>query len=227
MTCRDNERVLILLPPSEGKTAASTGDPCDLARLSFAEALHAARQRQWRRQPPGVRRTPAAPAHSVYSGVLYAAFDYPSLTSVAKRRADASTVVVSALFGAVRLHDRIPAYKATMSNAVWRRPLTEALESVCDGVVVDCRSSTYAGAFVPPRESTVAVRVFKESAGKRTVITHMSKHYRGLIARLLAQTAGSPRTPEHVARIVSEHWRCELNEPAGKQPWELHVIVDT
>ena len=215
----------ILLPPSEGKTAPASGPACDLATLSFHQHLGPIRARQWRLQPAAVRRAPSAPAHSVYSGVLYAALDYPSLSVAARRRADRSIVIVSALFGALSLADRVPAYKATMTTALWRPSITEALDAEPAAVVVDCRSSTYLGAYAPPRERTVAVRVFKQSGRQRSVITHMSKHYRGLVARALVQSARTPRTVEAVAQIVSRDWTCELTEPTEKQPWLLDLIV--
>jgi len=220
--------MLILLPPSEGKSAPTDGAACDLDSLSFAQHLHAARRKQWRAQPAAVRRAPAAPAHEVYSGVLYAALDRASLAAPARRRADASVVVISALFGALRLTDAIPAYKATMSNAVWRAPVTAALaKEAGDGLVVDCRSSTYAGAFTPAAQSTVALRVFKQAGSARSVITHMSKHYRGLAARMLCAAPRAAKSPTEVAQILSQQWPSELHEPAGSSPWLLDIIITT
>ena len=218
--------MLILLPPSEGKTQPATGSACDLASLSFAEHLHRTRLAQWKAQPASVKRAAAGPAHEVYSGVLYAALDYASLKAAAQRRAENSIVVFSALFGAVRLTGEIPAYKATMSNAVWRTPLTAALSPLASsGVTVDCRSTTYAGAFTPPTNSTVAVRVFRQSGKMRTVITHMSKHYRGLIARMLCEAPRAAKSPEDVANLASATWTTELHRPTDKQPWLLDILV--
>lgn len=220
--------MLILLPPSEGKTAPTSGEPCDLGSLSFAQHLHDARRAQWRAQPPAIRRAPTAPAHEVYSGVLYAALGYANLPVAARRRADSSIVIISALFGALRLTDSIPSYKAQMSNAVWRAPVTAALsERAGRGLVVDCRSSTYSGVFTPAPESTVALRVFKQTGRARSVITHMSKHYRGLAARMLCTAPRAAKSPSEVAGILSKQWSCELQEPAGSSPWLLDIIVTT
>ena len=46
-----------------------------------------------------------------YTGVLYEALDVETLSAAAKRRLTTSTLVFSALWGAVRLDDRIPAYR--------------------------------------------------------------------------------------------------------------------
>lgn len=219
--------MLILLPPSEGKTSPLDGPPATLETLSFHTQLAAARTQAWRAQPIAVRRSPTSPAHKVYSGVLYAALDYPSLNAASKRRADSHIIVISALFGALRLTDAIPAYKATMSNSIWRVPVTSALTELKSRLVIDCRSGAYQGCYAPAQDNTVAVRIFKEVRGKRTVITHMSKHYRGLVARHLVQVTRRPRTPQEVAAIVSTQLRCELTEPSTNQSWLLDVIVES
>lgn len=129
--------MLILLPPSEGKTAPSRGKPLDVSSLGF-ETLHATRRQildelvdLCRNEPELAARTlglsagqadlvtrnadlqqaPTARADHVYSGVLYDALDLPSLSSAARRRASTRVAVTSALFGLVRPQDRIPAYR--------------------------------------------------------------------------------------------------------------------
>ena len=127
----------ILVPPSEGKTAAEAGDPVDLDALSFPELtgdrvdLLAALVRLSRTDPDAAAsalglgptqadevarnamlpQAPAGPARAVYSGVLYEALDLHSLSDDASRRADAGIVVTSALWGLLRPADRIPAYR--------------------------------------------------------------------------------------------------------------------
>ena len=224
--CLDNSQVLILLPPSEGKRRPLDGAICDLTTLSFASELTRTRTAQWRAQPAAVKRAATAPALDVYSGVLYAALDYSSLPAAARRRADSSIVIISALFGALRTTDNIPAYKAKMSTATWKTSLADALSPMSTtGVIVDCRSSTYASAFTPPPERTVIVRVFKHTGKTRTVITHMSKHHRGLLARLLCQSPRVAKTPVDIAHIASAQWECELNPPDGHGSWTLDLIV--
>jgi uncharacterized protein len=129
--------VLILLPPSEGKSAPRRGKPLDLASLS-APDLTAARSQVLDAlaglclaDPVGaaatlgvpksqldlvdlnarVRESPTARADAVYTGVLYDALDVGSLSSSAKRRASSRVAVASSLFGMVRPGDRIPAYR--------------------------------------------------------------------------------------------------------------------
>ena len=124
----------ILLPPSEGKTAPSSGAPLDLGALSFPEladereamleALVTTSSREDASQLLGVgasleeevRRNlqletaPTAPAREVYTGVLFAALEAHTLAEVpiAKR---AAVHVMSGLFGIVGIDDPIPAYQ--------------------------------------------------------------------------------------------------------------------
>jgi len=127
--------VLILLPPSEGKTAPGRGAPLDLAALSHPsltdtrrqvlDALVAASGRDDAATVLGVGATqadlvernrnlltaPTARADRVYSGVLHDARGFAALSPAARRRAATRVAVVSSLFGLVRPTDRIPAYR--------------------------------------------------------------------------------------------------------------------
>ncbi len=131
--------VLILLPPSEGKTAPVRGRPLDLAGLSRPElnpardkvlaaliglcAGDAERARQVLGLTPGqagevarnagLRQAPAAAAAKVYTGVLYEALDFATLGAAGQRYARKNVVVFSALWGMVGLADRIPAYRCS------------------------------------------------------------------------------------------------------------------
>lgn len=129
--------MLILLPPSEGKSAPRRGKPLDLAALGFPSLVPARRQvldalvtlcegdpekaAATLDLPPsqldlvhrnaGLRTAPTARADQVYSGVLYEALDVATLSAGAKRRAGTRLAVTSSLFGLVRPADRIPAYR--------------------------------------------------------------------------------------------------------------------
>ncbi|MBA3523943.1 MAG: peroxide stress protein YaaA [Geodermatophilaceae bacterium] len=229
--------MLILLPPSEGKTAPRRGRPLDLAALSFPE-LTATRERIL--DAVGgldLRMAPAAPAGSVYSGVLYQALALADLDGAALRRARAQVVVVSALWGAVRLRDRIPAYRLPMQSALpglgplaglWRAPLGAVLPAAARrGLVVDCRSTVYATAWRPVGAlvgRTVRVRVFREADGVRTVVSHMAKHTRGLVAREIVTTGLDPRRPEELAEALAVRFRVELRAGPPGQPVHLDIV---
>lgn len=129
--------VLILLPPSEGKSAPTRGKPLDLAGLSFP-MLHHARaevldalvelctsddakavevlglgptQADEVRRNAALATAPTARADRVYSGVLYEALDLGSLDAAARRRATGRLAITSGLFGLLRPSDHIPAYR--------------------------------------------------------------------------------------------------------------------
>lgn len=245
--------MLVLLPPSEGKTAARRGKPLDLGTLGFPE-LAATRARVLESLaevsarpdalealgvPPGLaaeveRNTrlltePTTTAGKVYTGVLYDALDLASLDPAARRRANRWLVVVSGLFGALRMIDRIPAYRLSMAArlpgvgplaAAWREPLAQVLPAAAGrGVVVDCRSSTYVAAWTPQgplARRWVAVRV--------PGATHLAKHTRGLVARHLLQAGVDARTPRTLAEVVGQAFDVRMQEPARTgQPWVLEV----
>jgi uncharacterized protein len=130
--------VLLLLPPSEGKSAPSRGAPVDLSALS-GPTLTPARERVLDElaavsgRPDGpaqlgvgagvadevrrnttLRTAHAAPAARVYSGVLYAAARLPELTGTARRRAGQSVRIFSGLWGVLAPGDRVPAYRLSM-----------------------------------------------------------------------------------------------------------------
>ena len=179
-------------------------------------------------------RLGSAPAVSVadlYTGVLYDALGLSSMDTTARRRANRWIVVISALFGAVRPTDKVPPYRLSMSvnlgtlgplAAVWRAPLALVLPIAAGrGVIVDCRSSTYAAAWVPQGDLAarwVQIRV--------PGATHMAKHTRGLVARHLCETGADARTPTALERVVAQRFETALAKPARPgQPWILDTSV--
>lgn len=253
--------MLILLPPSEGKSDARGGTPLDLADLQFPEltearrlvleAVRAVSASEEAHRVLGVGASlaeevgrnleldvaPAAPAHRVYSGVLYDALGYAGMTATQKRKAREQCVVVSGLWGAIGLGDRIPAYRLSMSVNLpgtgrlapfWRQHLNLPLtQRAGDGLVVDCRSSTYAAAWSPPPLRTAAVNVVQVRNGKRTVVSHFAKHTRGELARhLLTRRGTQPSTPSALLRAASERWTVELEQATDKTPAQLTIVLD-
>ena len=245
--------MLILLPPSEGKTPARRGRPLDLSSLSFP-SLTSRREivisalEQVSGQPDAsavlgvssslvdqvrrnldLRTAPTAAAVQVYSGVLYQALDHASLEGAAKRRANRSVVVISAVFGALRLTDRVPAYRVHVCARVpgvgaldrgWRSALSGALDAAVKPreLVVDCRSTTYAAMWRPTHQRAEAwVQVAVPGA------SHNAKHTRGLVTRELVR-AEAPRSPRGLAERLSDSFDVELTAPPRPgRPWTLAV----
>jgi hypothetical protein len=126
--------MLILLPPSEGKTAPETGPPVDFEALACAGELTESRRKLLealaglaelpldravsmlavsKGQAAEVavdaelRSAPAAPAAQIYTGVLYDRLRLPDLP----KRAQGRVLIASALWGVLRPADRIPYYR--------------------------------------------------------------------------------------------------------------------
>ena len=178
--------------------------------------------------PPSEKKVETSqptPAMSVYSGVLYQALDWPSLTPAAKRRGEAALAIISAQYGVVRTHQRIESYKAKINNKAMAETVAAALDPIKTSLIVDCRSSTYKTVWKSPVDITVEIRVSTVVDGVRTVITHMSKKTRGEITRWLLQSRGIAKTPEDLYAIVSEKYPCALTPSDGVEPWVLEVIA--
>ncbi|MFD6140996.1 YaaA family protein [Promicromonospora sp. NPDC060271] len=131
--------MMLLLPPSEGKTPAPDGAaPLDLGALVHPELTERREQvladlarvsaRPDATTALGVsdgladevaRNTalhdaPSGRAAEVYTGVLYAAAGLATLPDGAAQRAQASVLTFSGLWGVVAPGDRIPAYRLSM-----------------------------------------------------------------------------------------------------------------
>ncbi len=100
-----------------------------------------------------LRSAPAVRVDQLYTGVLYDALDLASLDPAARRRANRALVVLSGLWGALRLTDRVPAYRLAPDvalpgtgpvAALWRPVLPGVLEQEARrGLVLDLRSTAY------------------------------------------------------------------------------------
>lgn len=174
---------------------------------------------------------PAQPASKVYSGVLYDALDYASLDTASKRRANRWLVIVSALYGAVRPTDLIAPYRLSMAvnlpgvgalASAWKPELARVLPAAAGrGLVVDCRSSTYAAAWTPREE--VARRWVQVNVPGAT---HLAKHTRGLVARRLCEVGVEARTVPQLAELLGDTFIVTVSAPArpGK-PWVLDATA--
>ncbi|MGV8978798.1 MAG: YaaA family protein [Cellulomonas sp.] len=132
--------MLVLLPPSESKTAPASGPPLDVAALS-SPTLGPAREKvldalievSTRLDAVAVlgvgariagevarnvdlRAAATARADQVYSGVLFAAAGLSQLPAAAGARAEESVLIFSGLWGVTSPGDRIPAYRLSMAT---------------------------------------------------------------------------------------------------------------
>ncbi len=252
--------MLVLLPPSEGKTAPSAGRPVDPGSLAFAGELGPKREQLAEAllalcagpvdeavaalgispgqagevaRNAGLLTSPAGPASSLYTGVLYDRLGFSGLSAKARKRAAGSLLIASGLWGLVRSGDRIPYYRLSMKPRLegigglagfWRPALTEAMENAGhdreDGLVLDLRSGAYSAAWKPNRARHITVRAFSERNGERKVISHMAKAIRGEVARIVLEAPAVPESAERVAEAVEA-----AGFAAEPGPRHLDVIV--
>ncbi|QDQ97674.1 peroxide stress protein YaaA [Tomitella fengzijianii] len=228
--------MFVLLPPSETKAPGGDGPALDLSALSMP-ALTDTRKRLVTalvelaedrdaamaalklgpRQSGEVDRdrmlweSPTMPALDRYTGVLFDALDASSFTAAQRRRAARRLGVGSALFGALRADDRIPAYRLSAASrlpgmgtlaAQWKPELADAIRSAADGgLIVDLRSGGYR-ALGPVPEAVTATVLTEMPDGTRKVVSHFNKHHKGLLARALATASTAPSDLDGVAHAA-------------------------
>ncbi|MGW5319677.1 peroxide stress protein YaaA [Nocardia thailandica] len=240
--------MLVLLPPSETKSDGGSGAPLDLSALAMPQ-LTAVRDKlvtvltdlagdpDASRSALGLgkgaeaeiarnaalRTSPTRPALERYTGVLYDALDAAGFTRAQRAKAYARLGIGSALFGAVRASDPIPAYRLSGGSklpglptlsALWRDELPAALAAEAAGeLVVDLRSGTYQQLGRVPGAVTANV-LTEHPDGSRTVVSHFNKHHKGLLARALVLTRAEPTDIRGLARVASKAGlRVEIASP--------------
>ncbi|GGK95975.1 peroxide stress protein YaaA [Nocardia jinanensis] len=241
--------MLVLLPPSETKSDGGSGGPLDLSALAFGslteirdrlvgDLVTLAGDPEASRVALGlgknsdtelarnaaVRTSPTRPALERYTGVLYDALGAGSFTKAQRAKAVDRIAVGSALFGAVRAGDPIPAYRLSGGSklpgrptlaAVWRDHLGPALRAAAgDELVVDLRSGTYQQLGRVPGAVTATV-LTEAPDGSRSVVSHFNKHHKGLLARALVLTRADPTDIRAVARV------------AGRAGLRIEIASDT
>ncbi|BAU96328.1 hypothetical protein N24_2066 [Corynebacterium suranareeae] len=226
--------MLIVLPPSETKTPGGQGAPLDFHSLSFPtlndarQAILADLQNldvdqalkvlgiseKLRAEAEANRvldQSPTMPAIFRYSGVLYDALDASTLPEKALGR----LAIGSALFGLVHATDPIPHYRLSggtklptktgelpTMKARWGTSISEALIDV-NQLVIDLRSGTYQQLGRLKDAVTVRVESVLED-GTRKVVSHFNKHYKGELARVLAQSEKEAHSAADVMAIAQE-----------------------
>ena len=213
--------MLILLPPSEKKKAATSQEKFELSSLVFAAELTGARSQTTTSHD----FSQTSPAIEIYDGVLYQGLNWKTLTAAEQKRANTKVLIISALFGLVRPLDKIFSYKEKIDNKLWRDSVAQVAAHYSNELIIDCRSSTYKGIWTINPQNTVEVRVFKVNGEERNVITHMSKKYRGELTGHLLKQITDPTTAAEVQRIAAQLFECELHAPVDGQPWALDLLI--
>ena len=247
--------MLILLPPSEGKTAPASGPRLKLRSLSFRELDHtrgqvldalvalcakpAAARRTLAlgpRQEDEVARNAAlrsascAPAIEVYTGVLYEALDAASLTAAQRSRLHEDVAIASALWGLIRPLDLIPAYRLSGDT---RLPGIGSLATAWKAPMTRALAGepvidlrSGTYRYGDLPEGSVIGRVLLERAGRRSVVSHHNKATKGRAVRTLLTARKRPRTlDEAIAVLESAGIHCELTAGRGGKPGQLDLVT--
>ncbi|UNO42378.1 peroxide stress protein YaaA [Streptomyces sp. MST-110588] len=262
--------MLVLLPPSEGKAAGGAGAPLDTGSLSLPDLtparetvlaelveLCAADESKAREvlglseglrgevaKNAALREAGTRPAGEIYTGVLYDALGLATLDAKARHLAEASLLVFSGLWGAVRITDRIPSYRCSMGvklpglgalGAYWRTPMAEVMPRAAgSGLVLDLRSAAYATAWKPKGEvagRTATVRVLHartvDGVEKRSVVSHFNKATKGRLVRDLLTAGCTPAGPAELVEALRELGYVVEAQAPGKsgKAWALDVVV--
>jgi cytoplasmic iron level regulating protein YaaA (DUF328/UPF0246 family) len=205
--------MLILLPPSETKRPGGVGISIDKAAIIWAaldptrdklirslsqlcldqaaavEALGlGAKSAQDTELNLNLMTSPTMPALQRYSGVLYQALDYSSLSAAALKRANERLFIQSALFGLLPAMEQIPNYRFSAAaklpginlRSVWQQA-HEAVWPRIIGDILDLRSKDYQDLNpIPNNRQHFTVEVMSED-GK--ALNHFNKKTKGLFAR--------------------------------------------
>ena len=196
---------------------ATSSAPDALARLGLPSSLAALLEQNLR-----LRELSAAPAHTVYQGVLHQALDYASLPSAAHERAVTTLCFSSPLYGLLRADDRIATYRlgaaarllgCTTLSSAWAPHLRGTLQSAAgvSGVVVDLRATTHRafGTLGDDEARTVLISLAPGVAGGNVTL----KQVRGRVARQLLLAAAVPQDISELVAYLSEQWRVDLLPP--------------
>ncbi|MGC3022431.1 YaaA family protein [Brevibacterium sp. FAM 24630] len=183
---------------------------------------------------------PCAPALLTYSGVLYEAMGSDELVAAAEDDEALSerlrhVQVFSALFGRVHGLDVIPAYRLAMKTELgtlgrltsyWKPILAKSCALEPDEVALDCRSSDYRAAWPGPHDRVVLMGAVTDSDGRRRVVSHWAKFYRGQFAgRLLADERPLPQTIEELVARAEEFYEVEFTAHTASKPAALTIVL--
>jgi cytoplasmic iron level regulating protein YaaA (DUF328/UPF0246 family) len=185
-----------------------------------------------------LRDLPTAAAERIYTGVLYDALGLTTLDAPAHRRALGRVAIVSSVYGLVRPGERIAPYRlgggVTLPGlggvaAHWRDHLDPVVRAAAGrGLVVDLRSSTYAGFWRPSPDlasRVVTVRVLHEVDGRRQVVSHFNKATKGRLVRQLLVDGRDARTPSAFAGLLTDlGWTVEAGTRT-KAGTQIDVVV--
>ena len=203
--------MLILIPPSEGKTKVkSTGVKFSKTNFQFKDDVNKIvvlleslselgedlssiygtseeKSELFHRQNQDVFNSKCAMAIERYTGVVYEHINWNTLDENAKKYMIKHVKIFSGLFGMVSPNTMIPNYKLKMNvlslQNHWNPILTKALEN--EEVVFDLLPQVHRKAY-KPNKKVMKVDFVVKKKGKKTAAGHYGKAVKGEFIRFLA-----------------------------------------
>ncbi|MEY3587188.1 MAG: peroxide stress protein YaaA [Actinomycetota bacterium] len=243
--------MLILLPPSETKLSGGVGISMDRQAIIWA-ALDPARDlliqklsRELKSKTKAIAalklgknpeadllamrnlmQAPTMPAIERYTGTLYDALDYQTLSDSAKQRVRTNLFIQSALFGLLPASEQIPYYRFSAGAKVpgvnlaklWQQA-HEAVWPRMIGPILDMRSKSYAALNPIPDRESYFVEVLDAKSGK--ALNHFNKKAKGAFVRAaLENNLESAQQIPEIAKLAGLSARqlgdlIELSVPEG------------
>jgi uncharacterized protein len=222
--------LLILLPPSETKRPGGLALSIDKVAIIWA-ALDPAREKiisalaellkdeqnairalKLGKNPAAalmankyLMTSPTLPAIERYTGTLFDALDYQSLSPRAKERVERQLFIQSALFGLLPATELIPDHKFSSAvklpsinlrslwiqahSAVWPR---------LEGEILDLRSKSYQELAPVPDREPYSVEILNQDSGK--ALNHFNKKSKGAFVRAAMELG--LESPQQIPRIA-------------------------
>lgn len=138
-----------------------------------------------------LKNKPSLKAIQRYTGVVFDALDYNSLTPKQQNYIDKNVYVFSNLFGPLRADDLIPDYRYKQGAKLcdinvekfYKDHFTKNLDDELGNEIIDIRASYYEKFYQIKNANVLTFKFIKE--GK--VVSHWAKHYRGKLLRVIAE----------------------------------------
>ena len=223
--------MLILIPPSEGKTKIkSTGIEFNNTDFKFKDdvkkivvlleslselgedlsSIYGTSQEKselFHRQNQDVFNSKCANAIERYTGVVYEHIDWYSLNDKAQKYMNKHIRIFSGLFGMVTPNTLIPNYKLKMNvlslQNHWNPILTKALEN--EKVIFDLLPQVHRKAY-KPNKNVIKIDFVVKKMGKKTAAGHYGKAVKGEFIRFLAQNNILSIDQFHKFEYDGFHW---------------------
>lgn len=138
----------------------------------------------------GIENFPGMKAIERYTGVAFSALDFNSLKKKSQIYLEQNLILFSNLFGPILAGDIIPDYKFKQGAKIdkfnienfYKKEFSPQLEDFTQGEIIDLRAKFHEKQYQTKNGRCIKVKFLKD--GK--VVSHWSKHYRGILVRELA-----------------------------------------